>query len=91
MAIDELTAVVLKVIRDNPNTDSHVLFDIIASEPDVAEARQNGTIAPQDILDVFEMLIDVGYVDGLHRITKFDHAYVINGLSQAGIDFMEGF
>ena len=90
MTTAELTVIVLEVIRDNPHTDSQALFDIIASKPAVFEARQSGTIAPQDILDVFELLIDGGYVDGLHQATKFEHAYVINGLSQAGFDLLEG-
>ena len=90
MTTAELTVIVLEVIRDNPRADSQALFDIIASKPAVYEARLKGTIAPQDILDIFEMLIDSGYVDGLHRVTKFEHAFVINGLSQAGLDLLEG-
>lgn len=89
MTTADLTVIVLEAIRDNPNTDSHLLFDIIASKPAVAEARKDGMVVPQDILDIFAMLIDSGYVDGLHQVTKFDHAFVINGLSQAGIDLLE--
>lgn len=86
MTHDYLCLIVLKILRDNPGIESHKLFQLVAIDPDVLNARQNDGLREQDILDAFTTLIDGNYIDGKYVLDTSDGpAYAIDGITAEGL------
>ena len=89
MSLDDICIIILKELRNHPEVNSHQLFDMVASTPQVLSARQKNEIVEQDILDSFEFLIDNGLIDGGYFIHKSGTQYAINGITQLGCDYLD--
>lgn len=89
MTHGNLCMIVLKTLRDNPGVNSYKLFQLVAVDPEVLDARQNDGLKEQDILDAFSTLIDTGYIDGMYvSVTKDGPAYTINGITAEGLSLL---
>ena len=90
MTFNSLCLVVLKTLRNHPDANSHDLFQLVASDSKVFNARNQNELSERDILESFASLIDSGYING-HYLweTKSGPVFSIEGITPEGLKLLD--